>query len=132
MEKILRKLFEEERLTENESREVLHEIASGKHNHAHIASFLTVYLMRAITVHELKGFRQALLDLAVKIDLSEFNTIDLCGTGGDGKNTFNVSTAASFVVAGTGQKVAKHGKLWCLINQWFIKHVGTFWLSLFE
>lgn len=109
MEKILRKLFEEETLSEYESREVLHEIASGKHNHAHIASFLTVYLMRAITVNELKGFRQALLDLAVKIDLSEFNTIDLCGTGGDEKNTFNVSTAASFVVAGTGQKVAKHG-----------------------
>jgi len=66
-------------------------------------------MMRPISVNELAGFREALLDLALKIDLSEFNTIDLCGTGGDGKNTFNISTLTSFIVAGTGNKVAKHG-----------------------
>jgi len=74
-----------------------------------MASFLTVFMMRPISVEELSGFQEALLDLAVKVDLSEFNTIDLCGTGGDGKNTFNISTLTSFVVAGTGNKVAKHG-----------------------
>ena len=109
MEKFLKRLFEEETLSKKESKEIIHEIASGKHNHAHIASFLTVYLMRSITVDELSGFRDALLDLALQIDLSDFNTVDLCGTGGDSKNTFNISTAASFVTAGSGQKVAKHG-----------------------
>jgi len=109
MNNLLRRLYDLETLSESESYEILTEIAKGKHNHAHIASFLSVFLIRSVTVKELKGFRQALLDLAVKLDLSGFNTVDLCGTGGDGKNTFNISTLASFVVAGTGQKVAKHG-----------------------
>lgn len=109
MKSLLNRLFSGEKLTEQESYNILTEIGEGKHNHAQIASFLTVFLMRPVTAAELSGFRNALLDLAVKVDLSDYNTIDLCGTGGDGKNTFNISTLTSFIVAGTGQKVAKHG-----------------------
>jgi len=109
MKKILNKLFEQQRLTKQEAKEVLFQIANEKYNTSQLASFLTVFMMRPISVNELAGFREALLDLALKIDLSEFNTIDLCGTGGDGKNTFNISTLTSFIVAGTGNKVAKHG-----------------------
>lgn len=109
MKKLLKRLFENERLNKEEAYQILTEIGCGKHKPTQITSFLSVYLMRKIEVEELAGFRQALLDLALKINLNEFNTIDLCGTGGDGKNTFNISTLASFVVAGTGQKVAKHG-----------------------
>lgn len=109
MKNILNKLFEQQRLTKLEARDVLTKLAANSYNASQMASFLTVYLMRPISVNELAGFREALLDLAVKIDLSDFNTIDLCGTGGDGKNTFNISTLTSFIVAGTGNKVAKHG-----------------------
>ncbi len=109
MKKILNNLFEYKTLTQIEAQEVLKSIASGKYNDTQIAVFLGVFQMRAITLEELIGFRQALKDLAIKIDLSEFETIDLCGTGGDGKNTFNISTLTSFVVAGAGAKVAKHG-----------------------
>jgi anthranilate phosphoribosyltransferase len=109
MKKILNKLFEQQQLSKAEAKEVLIQMANEKYNASQMASFLTVYLMRPISVKELAGFREALLELAVKIDLSEFNTIDLCGTGGDGKNTFNISTLTSFIVAGTGNKVAKHG-----------------------
>ena len=109
MKNILNKLFEHQTLTKEEAKEVLIQIAAEKFNQAHLASFLTVFMMRSITVAELAGFREALLELAIRVDLSDFNTIDLCGTGGDGKNTFNISTLTSFVVAGTGNKVAKHG-----------------------
>jgi len=109
MKAILNKLFEQQRLTKQEAKEVLIQIANEQYNASQMASFLTVFMMRPISVNELAGFREALLELAIKIDLSEFNTIDLCGTGGDGKNTFNISTLTSFVVAGTGNKVAKHG-----------------------
>lgn len=109
MKAILNKLFEQERLTKQEARDVLIQMASEKFNHSQMAAFLTAYLMRPIAVSELAGFREALLELAIKVDLSDYNTIDLCGTGGDGKNTFNISTLTSFIVAGTGQKVAKHG-----------------------
>jgi len=109
MKAILTKLFEQQRLTKEEAKEALIQIANEKFNASQMASFLTVFLMRPISVNELTGFREALLELAVKVDLSDFNTIDLCGTGGDGKNTFNISTLTSFIVAGTGNKVAKHG-----------------------
>ena len=109
MKVILNKLFEQQYLTKQEAKDVLTQIADNKFNNSQIASFLTVFLMRPISVEELAGFREALLELAVKINLSDFNTIDLCGTGGDGKNTFNISTLTSFIVAGTGNKVAKHG-----------------------
>lgn len=109
MKQVLTKLFEHQRLSKNEAKEVLLQMASNNFNTSQMASFLTVYLMRPISVEELSGFREALIELALKVDLSDFNTIDLCGTGGDGKNTFNISTLTSFIVAGTGQKVAKHG-----------------------
>jgi len=109
MKKILARLFEHEKLSQQEAKSLLIRIANNEFNNSQIASFLTVFVMRPITVEELTGFREALLELAVKVDLSEFNTIDLCGTGGDGKNTFNISTLTSFIVAGTGHKVAKHG-----------------------
>ncbi len=109
MKEILNHLFDYKTLTKTEATEVLKKIASGKYNDTQIAVFLGVFQMRSITLEELIGFRQALMDLAIQIDLSEFETIDLCGTGGDGKNTFNISTLTSFVVAGAGEKVAKHG-----------------------
>jgi len=109
MKKTLNKLFEHQTLSEQDAYNVLTRIGTGEFNHSQIAAFLTVYLMRNISVEELTGFRNALLDLCLKIDLSEFNTIDVCGTGGDGKDTFNISTLSAFVVAGAGYKVAKHG-----------------------
>ncbi len=109
MKTILNTLFEQKRLTKAQSKEVLINIAKEQYNASEIAAFMTVFLMRPVSVEELSGFREALLELAIQIDLSEFNTIDLCGTGGDGKNTFNISTLTSFIVAGTGNKVAKHG-----------------------
>lgn len=110
MKKILEKLFNHNYLEYEESKKVLKEISSKKYNDSQVASFLTVFKMRNPSVQEIEGFRDALLDLCVKIDLSsDFETIDLCGTGGDGKNTFNISTISSFVVAGAGYKVTKHG-----------------------
>ena len=110
MKKILEKLFGHNYLEYEESKKVLKEISSKKYNNSQVASFLTVFKMRNPSVQEIEGFRDALLDLCVKIDLSsDFETIDLCGTGGDGKNTFNISTISSFVVAGAGYKVTKHG-----------------------
>jgi anthranilate phosphoribosyltransferase len=109
MKKILNFLFEHKTLTRAEAEEVLTNIAKGAYNDAEIAAFLTVYLMRSITVDELIGFRDALLNQCLKVDLSGFDTIDVCGTGGDNKDTFNISTLSAFVVAGAGAKVAKHG-----------------------
>lgn len=109
MKDILYKLFEHQYLGRDEAREVLQGIAQGKYNDAQIASLITVFLMRNISVEELSGFREALLDMRVPVDLSEYNPIDIVGTGGDGKNTFNISTTACFVVAGAGFPVVKHG-----------------------
>jgi anthranilate phosphoribosyltransferase len=109
MKKILQYLFEHKTLSREQSREVLINIARGLYNESEIASFITVFLMRSITIDELQGFRDALLELCVRVDLDGHDTIDIVGTGGDGKNTFNISTLACFIVAGTGQKVAKHG-----------------------
>lgn len=109
MKTILEPLFNHKTFTKNEAKNVLTEIALGKFNSSQIASFLTVFIMRNITLEELLGFREALLELCHKIDLSQFNPMDVCGTGGDGKNTFNISTLTSFVVAGAGIPVAKHG-----------------------
>ena len=109
MKEILNRLFEHQHLDKTQAREILVNIAGDKYNSAQVAAFITVFLMRSVTVEELQGFREALLELCVKVDFSDFNTIDLCGTGGDGKNTFNISTLSSFVVAGAGYKVAKHG-----------------------
>ncbi|WP_395074777.1 anthranilate phosphoribosyltransferase [Flavobacterium sp.] len=109
MKNILNRLFNHETLSSSEAKNVLVNISNGSYNHSQISSFLTVYMMRSISVEELSGFREALLELCIKIDLSAYNTIDLCGTGGDGKDTFNISTLSAFVTAGAGIKVAKHG-----------------------
>ena len=110
MKKILERLFNHSYLSYEESKKILKEISSNKYNDSQVASFLTIFKMRNPSVQEIEGFRDALLDLCIKIDLdSDFETIDLCGTGGDGKNTFNISTISSFVVAGAGYKVTKHG-----------------------
>ena len=109
MKTILNKLINHEVLTKEEAKDVLINISSGNYNSSQISAFLTVFMMRSITIDELSGFREALLELCIRVDLSAYNTIDLCGTGGDGKDTFNISTLASFISAGAGIKVAKHG-----------------------
>ena len=109
MKDTLQYLFDHRTLGKEDAKVILRNMAAGKYNEAEMAAFISVYLMRSITVEELAGFRDALLELCTPVDLSEFNTIDVCGTGGDEKNTFNISTLTSFVVAGAGEKVAKHG-----------------------
>jgi len=109
MRQILNRLINHEKISKVEAKNVLVNISKGNYNSSQIASFLTVYMMRSISVAELDGFKEALLELCLPIDLSDYNTIDLCGTGGDGKDTFNISTLSSFVTAGAGVKVAKHG-----------------------
>lgn len=109
MKQLLSRLINQEDISSEEAKNVLVNISRGKYNQSQIASFLTVFMMRSITIEELQGFRDALLELCIPVDLSEFNTIDLCGTGGDGKNTFNISTLSSFVTAGADVKVSKHG-----------------------
>jgi len=109
MKKILQFLFEHKTLSREQAREVLTSISKGMYNESEIASFITVFLMRSITIDELQGFRDALLELCLRVQFDGYDVIDIVGTGGDGKNTFNISTLACFIVAGTGQKVAKHG-----------------------
>lgn len=109
MKQILYQLFEHQYLRREEAREILQNITSGKYNDAQIASLITVFLMRSISVDELIGFREALLEMRIPVGLSDFEPIDIVGTGGDGKNTFNISTCACFVVAGAGYPVVKHG-----------------------
>ncbi|RIA10457.1 anthranilate phosphoribosyltransferase [Flavobacteriaceae bacterium MAR_2010_72] len=109
MKQILNRLINQESISSEEAKQVLVNISKGDYNQSQIASFLTVYMMRSITIEELQGFRDALLELCIPVQLEDHNTIDLCGTGGDGKDTFNISTLASFVTAGAGIKVTKHG-----------------------
>lgn len=109
MKNIINRLINHEILSKQEAKSTLIEISNGNCNSHQIATFLTVYMMRNITIEELSGFREALLELCIPIDFSVYNTIDLCGTGGDGKDTFNISTLSSLIVAGAGYKVAKHG-----------------------
>lgn len=109
MKKILQYLFEHKTLSREAAKEVLVNMSRGLYNEAEMTAFVTVFLMRSITLDELQGFRDALLELSVKIDMNGYKVMDIVGTGGDGKNTFNISTLSCFIVAGTGQKVAKHG-----------------------
>jgi anthranilate phosphoribosyltransferase len=109
MKEILYRLFEHQHLDREEAKTILTNMAEGKFNESQIAAFITVYLMRSITVDELIGFREALLEMRVPVELSDYNPIDIVGTGGDNHNTFNISTLSCFVVAGAGYKVAKHG-----------------------
>lgn len=109
MKDILNHLFAYKSLTKEQARQVLLNIGQGSYNNSQIAAFLTVFMMRSIQVEELEGFRDAMLDLCLPVNLESDDLIDLCGTGGDGKDTFNISTLSAFVVAGAGQLVAKHG-----------------------
>ena len=109
MKDILNHLIAHKTLSQLQAKEVLKNLATGSYPSSQVAAFMTVFLMRSITVEELRGFREAMLELCVPIDLSEYDAMDLCGTGGDGKDTFNISTLSSFIVAGAGQAVAKHG-----------------------
>ncbi len=109
MNKILSKLFEHKSLSREEARDIMLNIADSKYNDNQLSAFMTVYLMRSITPEELTGFRDAILLRRVPVDFGDVNAIDIVGTGGDGKNTFNISTASCFVVAGSGRKVVKHG-----------------------
>ncbi len=109
MKDVLNRLIQNQTLSKEESKDILKGLATGQFNNSQTASFLTTYLMRAIRVEELEGFRDAMLELCNPVDLNGYNAIDLCGTGGDSKNTFNISTISSFVVAGAGVNVAKHG-----------------------
>ena len=109
MKVLLEKIYQHQTLSKTEAETVLVNLTKEQYNDCQIASFLTAFQMRKITLEELKGFRRALLNLCLKVNLSEFNPMDLCGTGGDGKNTFNISTLSAFVVAGSGIPVAKHG-----------------------
>src|SRR6476660_6504133 len=109
MKKILQQLFEHKTLCRQQAKEIMLHIAKGTYNDIELTAFMTVFLMRSITIAELQGFRDGLLELAVKVDLNGYKVMDIVGTGGDGKNTFNISTLACFIVAGAGQKVAKHG-----------------------
>ncbi|MDR3062412.1 MAG: anthranilate phosphoribosyltransferase [Dysgonamonadaceae bacterium] len=109
MKEILYRLFDHQYLSKEEAKEVLTDIAAGKFNDSQIAAFVSVYLMRSITLEELSGFREALLEMCIPAGLSDYDVIDIVGTGGDNKNTFNISTASCFVLAGAGYKVVKHG-----------------------
>ncbi len=109
MKKILQTLFEYKTLAREQAKEIMLDIAKGLFNDTELAAFITVYLMRSITIEELQGFRNGLMQLCVPVDLKGYKLMDIVGTGGDGKNTFNISTLASFIVAGAGKKVAKHG-----------------------
>ena len=109
MKKILNYLFEYKTLPRQQAREVLVNMSNGLYNESEISAFITVYLMRSITIDELLGFKDALLELALPVNVKDHDVMDIVGTGGDGKNTFNISTLSCFIVAGTGNKVAKHG-----------------------
>lgn len=108
MKQILTELIEHRSLTKETAHRVLVDLAQGKFNLSQTAAFMTVYMMRSITVDELQGFRDAMLELCVATRFDQ-PVMDVCGTGGDGKNTINLSTLSSFVVAAAGQPVAKHG-----------------------
>lgn len=109
MKKLLNRLINHETISKEEAKAALVNVSQGDYNESQIAAFLTVYMMRSITIDELEGFRDALLEMCLPVDLAQYNPIDLCGTGGDGKDTFNISTLSSFVTAGAGVKVTKHG-----------------------
>ena len=109
MKHVLNRLINHETISAEEAKQILINISKGDYNQSQIAAFLTIYMMRTVTLEELKGFRDALLELCIPVNLSAYNPIDLCGTGGDGKDTFNISTLSSFVTAAAGIPVAKHG-----------------------
>jgi len=109
MKKTLEYLFTGQTLSREQAKETLLAVGQGLHSEPEFASLLTVFKMRPITSDELAGFRDAMTELKLHTDLSDYNAIDIVGTGGDGKNTFNISTMACFVIAGAGVNVTKHG-----------------------
>ena len=109
MKKVLNYLFDHRTLSREDARQILVSIGRGEYNEHELSAFMTVYLMRSITLDELMGFRDALLELSVPVDFQGKQLMDVVGTGGDGKNTFNISTLACFIIAGAGYPVAKHG-----------------------
>ncbi len=109
MKQILNSLFEYNTLSRDEAQELFRNIVLGKYNEVQIASLMTVYKMREITIEELDGFKDALLEFSTPLEFNDNNYIDIVGTGGDGKDTFNISTCAAVVVAAAGYKVVKHG-----------------------
>lgn len=109
MKNVLNRLIAHETISTEEAKQIIVNISNDMYNPSQIACFLSVYMMRNITIEELRGFRDALLELCIPIDLSDYNAVDIVGTGGDGKNTFNISTLSSFITAGAGIHVSKHG-----------------------
>ncbi|MEL0652537.1 anthranilate phosphoribosyltransferase [Algibacter sp. TI.3.09] len=109
MKNLLNRLINHDTLSTEEAKQILVNISNDVYNPSQIACFLSVFMMRSITLEELKGFRDALLELCLPVNLSDFNAIDIVGTGGDGKNTFNISTLSAFITAGAGVHVSKHG-----------------------
>lgn len=106
---IFNRLLNHEELQREETKNLLIAITQGELNDPEIAALLTAIQMRGITVEELLGFRDGILETGVPVPLHCDRYIDVVGTGGDRKNTFNISTTACFVIAGAGYKVAKHG-----------------------
>jgi anthranilate phosphoribosyltransferase len=109
MKGYLEKVIEGENLSFDEAYEVMYSIMSGNENNSKIASMLTALKIKHETAEEIAGFAAAMRAKAIKIKCDDENVIDVCGTGGDGSGTFNISTAVGFVAAGAGVKVAKHG-----------------------
>ncbi len=109
MKDILNRLINHETISTEEAKQVIINISNNMYNPSQITCFLSVFMMRSITIEELKGFRDALLELCLSVNLNDFNTVDIVGTGGDGKNTFNISTLSAFITAGAGVHVSKHG-----------------------
>ncbi|WP_185861459.1 anthranilate phosphoribosyltransferase [Blattabacterium cuenoti] len=109
MKQILKNLFLEKTLKKQEAKNLFLELSKGKMSPTQIIAIITIYNMRSPTLEEIIGFKQAIMELSIKVNLTEFNAIDIVGTGGDEKNTFNISTLACFIVAGAGEKVIKHG-----------------------
>lgn len=109
MKNVLNILFDHKTLSREQAKQILIGIGKGDYNPSSVAAFMSVYLMRNISVDELAGFREALLELCLPVQFDTYETIDIVGTGGDSKNTFNISTISCFVAAGAGVKVTKHG-----------------------
>jgi len=109
MKQYLLRLIEGETLTQEDTHQIMLNIVKEQYNVQQIAALLMALQTRGVTVDELLGFRQGLLEIGKRVDFDDYNTLDIVGTGGDGKNTFNISTCSAFVIAGAGYKVTKHG-----------------------
>ena len=109
MKAYLQRLIAGETLSREDTHEIMLGIVAQKYNDYQISALLMALQTRGVSVDELLGFRDGLLETGKRVDLDGYNTLDIVGTGGDGKNTFNISTCSAFVIAGAGYKVTKHG-----------------------